>query len=194
MYAQRYRKRGLEPVQKRLLEGIGQVPVDGASVLDVGCGIGTILLALLKDGAEKAVGVDMSEGMLSHARRFAEESGLAARVQFVEGDVTRLAQQIPVSDITVLDKVVCCYEDVGALVQTATSKTRRIIALSHPREHFVMRALVAGHTILTKLLGWGFHPFWHDWAEMRSQIVSEGFRLHYENTTFAWRVLVFHRL
>jgi SAM-dependent methyltransferase len=151
-------------------------------------------LTLLNEGAGRAIGVDMSEGMLREAKRFAHELGLATKTYFIVGDFTQLSPSIPQSDVTILDKVVCCYENVERLVRTSTEKTRQTYALSHPRENLLMKMLFKGHLTLASIFHWSFHPFWHDWAEVRSLVVSSGFKLVYENATISWQVLVYERI
>ena len=163
-------------------------------MLDIGCGVGSLHLTLLKEGAKHSVGVDMSEGMLREAKRFAQEFGLAERTNYVVGDFTQLSPSIPESDVTILDKVVCCYEDVERLVRASTEKTRQTYAFSHPRENLLMKMLFGGHMTLARIFHWKFHPFWHDWAKVRSLVLSNGFELLYENTTVSWQVLVYRRV
>jgi magnesium-protoporphyrin O-methyltransferase len=192
-YARRFHSGGLEPVQKHLLAGIGQELVPGSKVLDIGCGVGSLHLTLLQRGASRAVGIDISEGMLNEARRFAERMGLNDRTEYINGDFTTVSATVPQSDITVLDKVVCCYENLDALVRLSTVKTRHIYALTHPKENMLMRGLFKGHRALARIFGWSFHPFWHDWAKMKALILSQGFRLVDDRSTLAWQVLVFRR-
>jgi 2-polyprenyl-3-methyl-5-hydroxy-6-metoxy-1,4-benzoquinol methylase len=194
MYAKRFRSGGLEPVQKYLLEGIRKQPINRSTVLDIGCGVGSLHLTLLNEGAERAIGVDMSEGMIREAKRFAETSGTIGRTHYVVGDFVQLASSIPESDIAVLDKVVCCYEDVQHLILAATAKTIKTFALSHPKENLLMKSLFKGHMVLAKLLRWSFHPFWHNWDEVSSLIRSQGFQLTYENSTISWHVLVYKKM
>ena len=193
-YAKRYRRGGLEKAQKYLLAGIKREPLGGNSILDIGCGVGQLHLSLLKDGADRSVGIDLSADMLREARKFAESFGLAERTKYLEGDFTQLAASIPESDITVLDKVVCCYEDLTSLLRTSTSKTRRVYALSHPKENLVMEGVFKLQALLARIFKWSFRPFWHDWDALRSQVCSLGFELVYEKSTIAWQVLVFRRL
>ena len=194
MYARRFRTAGLEPVQKYLVEGIKHNSIEGRSILDIGCGVGSIHLTLLQEGVSRSIGIDISEGMLQEARHFAEKFGLSGRARYMTGDFTQMSSTVEESDIVVLDKVVCCYEDVGTLVHTSMDKTRQTYALSHPKENLMMKGLFRGHSLLANLFGWSFHPFWHDWKAVKSLILSRGFHLVYENSTISWQVLVFERV
>ena len=193
-YAKRFRRGGLERVQKYLIEGIKRDSILGCSVLDVGCGVGQLHLALLKEGAVRSVGVDLSEEMIREARRFAGELGVSDRTEYLSGDFAQLSPTIPESDITVLDKVVCCHEDLDGLVRTSTGKTKRVYALSYPKENLMMKGVFKGQIAIAKLFRWSFRPFWHDWDRMKSLIMNQGFRLEYEKSTVAWQVLVFQRI
>jgi len=64
----------------------------GSRGLDVGCGPGslTFLLAEAVGSAGHVIGIDMNSEFLSHAQKTAEDRGLAKRVSFQQGDVSRL--------------------------------------------------------------------------------------------------------
>lgn len=62
----------------------------GREVADLGCGEGALTL-LLAAYARKVVAVDQSKAMLRLVRERAKETGLADRVQTVEGDLERVA-------------------------------------------------------------------------------------------------------
>jgi 2-polyprenyl-3-methyl-5-hydroxy-6-metoxy-1,4-benzoquinol methylase len=64
----------------------GCQPVEGRSVLDVGCGPGHYSVALAKGGASKVVGLDFAGAMLTIAKRLAEAQGVAHRCSFELGD------------------------------------------------------------------------------------------------------------
>jgi SAM-dependent methyltransferase len=192
-YAKRFRRRGLEKAQEQMLEGATHDSIRAQGVLDIGCGIGALHLTLLKEGAGHSVGVDMSEGMVEQARQLASELGVQEKTSYLVGDFVALADLLPEADITLLDKVVCCYEQLGPLIDKSTGKTKRIYAMSHPRDSLPVKAAFKTQIFLAKIFHWNFHPFWHDWEEMKARIRSKGFQLMYENSTFVWKVLVFKR-
>jgi cyclopropane-fatty-acyl-phospholipid synthase len=51
-------------------------------VLDIGCGFGTLALALARDHGVKVTGITLSEVQLEEARRRARETGLEGQVEF----------------------------------------------------------------------------------------------------------------
>ena len=69
-FAKRFRKKGLEKVQRYLLEGIRLEPVKDRHILDIGCGVGALHLTLLQEGAILATGIEAAEGMLEKAKEF----------------------------------------------------------------------------------------------------------------------------
>ena len=191
VYAKQFRKKGLAKEQRMLLDGVKRMPIHGTSILDIGCGVGSLHLTLLNDGAGKAVGVDMAIGMIKKAGEFARELGVHERATYIHGDFVQSSAEIPEADITLLDKVVCCYDDLPRLLEESTTKTRKVYALTHPKENVVLRMMFKGHIALAKLFRWKFRPSWHNWAFMRRYITMRGFSLVYENATLAWQVLVF---
>ena len=60
--------------------------VQGARILDVGCGPGRYVLAYAQLGAAQVVGIDVAEGMIKLAEKHAQAAGLADRCQFICGD------------------------------------------------------------------------------------------------------------
>jgi SAM-dependent methyltransferase len=78
---------------EKTLEGCQ--PVEGRTVLDIGCGPGHYGVALAKQGAAKVLGLDFAPGMLAIARARAERAGVEDRCTFDLGDF--LTHPIPSS-------------------------------------------------------------------------------------------------
>jgi magnesium-protoporphyrin O-methyltransferase len=112
----------------------------GATVLDVGAGVGVVHLELLARGAASAVDVDGSGAYVAAAREEAERRGLADRVEHVVGDLTLVALSLDPADLVALDRVVCCYGDVVALLGAAAALARRRLGLVYPRDRWWIRA------------------------------------------------------
>ena len=132
-YEKAFRKKGLEKIQRLLLDGVRRARNGSSTILDIGCGVGALHLTLLREGAQQAVGIDASEKMIASARTLARELGFAEHTQYLYGDFVALSESVDESDITLLDKVVCCYEDLESLLHSSINKTRSVYALTFPR-------------------------------------------------------------
>ena len=125
----RFEKKGFEPSQKQLMEGLEQAGYQGSKILEIGSRVGYLHQTLLEQGATSAVGVDLASKMIDEARHRAEERSLADRTEYVQGDFMDIADSLTDADVTVLDKVVCCYPDADGLVHEQ-DKPRLCIDLS----------------------------------------------------------------
>jgi 2-polyprenyl-3-methyl-5-hydroxy-6-metoxy-1,4-benzoquinol methylase len=61
-------------------------PIQGRTVLDVGCGPGHYSIRLAQGGAARALGIDFAEGMLAIAAEHAAKAGVADRCEFRKAD------------------------------------------------------------------------------------------------------------
>jgi len=68
------------------------------------------------------------------------------------------------------------------------------VCLEPPRGELAYAVAVQGAHDLATIFYWSFHPFWHNWVEVRSLVLSNGFELVYENATVSWQVLVYKRV
>lgn len=64
----------------------GCSPIDGKSVIDIGCGPGHYGVELAKRGASRVLGVDFAPGMIEIAKKRAAEAGVTDRCTFELGD------------------------------------------------------------------------------------------------------------
>lgn len=192
-YYKRFRKKGLEKAQKYLVEGITQQPITSKTILEIGSGVGSLHLNLLQRGAAAAVGIDIAEGMIEKAKHLAQELGLETRIRYFIGDFAAINGEIPVCDITILDKVVCCYEDVQTLVEKSIEKTKEIYALSFPRNNLWIESIFKTQIFVMKLLRASFRPYWHEWEEICRQIQSHGFEENYRDNTIFWAIRVYRK-
>ena len=189
----RYRRRGLEAVQRRLLEGLKAAGVAGDSVLEIGCGTGELQRHVLAAGAVSAVGIDVAGGMIEQARDAAAEAGLEHRTTFLVGDAVERAAELPSAAVVVLDKVLCCYPEIDTLLQVSLERTQRLYAVVVPRPHWLVAAVWRLAIAVFKLLRSSFHPFYHDWHRTAAAISGAGFRRIFAAHTLAWEAWIFHR-
>jgi magnesium-protoporphyrin O-methyltransferase len=189
-----FKKKGLRKEQTYLVEGIRQSGIDSAEILEIGCGVGGLHLSLLKDGAATATGFDISEKMIATARKLAAEMGLQDRTQYWQGDFVAMYESAPEADVTILDKVICCYENAPELIAHSTAKTRRIYAVSYPRASAVVRRMFRIAIFFLKLIRMPFHPYYHEPEKIQKWITNEGFEKTYEHETFVWIIQAYNRM
>ena len=132
--------------------------------------------------------------MIAGARELSVEVGHENRTSYLLGDFVEMYGRIEAADVTILDKVVCCYENVDELLQQSLSKTKHLYALSFPRPNLLIKLVFHVPIAVGKLLGWSFHPYWHDWNRMKQQIEEVGFKPNFHASTFVWDVHVFERV
>ncbi|HHM05691.1 MAG TPA: methyltransferase domain-containing protein [Gammaproteobacteria bacterium] len=192
-YCRRFKTRGFEASQQQLLAGLEAVGYEGARVLEIGCGVGALHLALLERGARSAVGVDLAPKMIELARAWAAERGLAARTRYLVGDFLDLAEEVTPADVCVLDKVVCCYPDAEGLLGAAAEKTHRVMALTYPRNRWFSRWGAAAMAGVLRLLGSEFRAYVHPPERIASCLKQAGFSIGTETRTFFWLTQIYHR-
>jgi 2-polyprenyl-3-methyl-5-hydroxy-6-metoxy-1,4-benzoquinol methylase len=61
-------------------------PIEGKSVIDIGCGPGHYGIALARKGAKSVWGIDFAKGMIDLAKQNAECAGVADKCNFILGD------------------------------------------------------------------------------------------------------------
>ena len=192
-YRRRFARGHFEPVQRRLLDALSELGLEGAELLEIGSGVGALHLHLLEQGVARAVGVDLSPKMIEEARSWAEERGLGERVDYRVGDYLVLADEIAPVDITVMDKVICCHPLGPELVATALPHTRRALALSYPRISAITRMgarLVNG---VMALLRSEFRVYLHDPETIEAVAKHHGFLKRREGTAGFWQFQLFVR-
>jgi magnesium-protoporphyrin O-methyltransferase len=190
-YRKRFEKKGFEPSQKQLLEGLEQAGYQDARILEIGSGVGHLHQTLLEQGANSAVGIDLASKMIEEARRWADERELADRTTYVEGDFMEIADSVMDADVTVLDKVVCCYPDADGLVHESLARTNRVYALTYPRNRWYVRMVMGMTAWVMKIVRSDFRSYVHDPELIEKWIRGAGFDKIYQNHNLVWLTQVY---
>ena len=136
-FCDRYRRKGLSRSSRLLLDFIRQEGTDGRSVVDLGCGTGGFTIEVLKQGAQTAIGVDLSSNMIDSANKLAIANRFADRAKFQVANAA--TAELPASDIVVMDKVLCCYSDWKPLLGNAMNVSRTMIGFIVPRDEGIAK-------------------------------------------------------
>jgi 16S rRNA G966 N2-methylase RsmD len=186
--AKRYRAKGLDKVAQRMVDFLERQGIEGATVLEVGGGVGDIQLELLKRGAARSINLELSAGYDEEATRLLRETGLEGRVDRRLHDIAVDPEGVEAADVVVLHRVVCCYPDYEHLLGAAADHARRLLVFSYPPRNRVSRLVVAAQNLLFRLLRREFRTFAHPPAAMLGVLAERGLAATFTPQALVWQV------
>ena len=186
--ANRYRKRGLDKVARRMAEFLEAHGIEGATVLEVGGGIGEIQIELLKRGARRSINLELSPAYDEDAAILLREAGLEGRADRCLHDIADDPAGVEPADVVVLHRVVCCYPDYERLLSAAAEHARRLLVFSYPPRNSASRLVVRFQNVAFGLLGKEFRIFAHPPAAMLAVLGAHGLRPVFAHRGLVWRV------
>ncbi len=188
-----YHARGPRKTTRLLLEGLQSFGIEGSSLLDIGGGVGVIQHELLNLGASQATAVDASSAYLKAARQESERQGHAGRASYRFGNFVDLAEQVPPADIVTLDRVICCYPDMRALVELSSARARKLYGVVFPRDLWWIRIAGVIYNFILSLGRDSFRIFIHPTKEIEAIIRANGLQRHFYRKTMIWQIIVYSR-
>lgn len=191
--AKRYRRRGLSRPSRAIVSFLTERGLEGATVLEIGGGVGEIHVELLRRGAARATNLEISKNYEQEAESLLEAAGLRGRVDRRFLDVAQEPDEVEPADIVVLHRVVCCYPDHERLLGAAASKAGRVLVFSHPPRNAVTRAALWLENQRRKWKGETFRSFAHPPGEMMAVLKQAGMRGTYRWRGFGWAVVGLER-
>jgi len=186
--AGRYRKRGPDRSARRIVEFLQDRGVEGATVLEVGGGVGEIQLELLKRGAERTTNLELSPAYEQEAARLARDAGVERRVERRLHDIAVDPAEVEPADIVVLHRVVCCYPDYEQLLGAAADHARRLLVFSHPPRNAISRSILAAQNLGFRLSGKQFRVFAHPPAAMLAVLERHGLQVAFGHRGIPWQI------
>ncbi len=189
-----YRKRGLDPMAKGMIDFLVSGGVEGADVLEVGGGVGAVQIELLKAGAAKTVNAELSSGYEDSALKLAKDEGLEDRITRRLGDFVENDGDFEPADIVVMNRVVCCYPWMEKLMGAAVAKTGRYLALVFPRQKWWVKWGIGLGNGFMALRGCDFRAFVHPVDRIEAVGTDAGFVVRHTDNNFIWQALVLERV
>ncbi|WP_028057151.1 class I SAM-dependent methyltransferase [Candidatus Solirubrobacter pratensis] len=185
---QRYRKRGLDKPSRRIVEFLEARGVQGATVLEIGGGVGEIQLELLKRGAARTINLELSPAYDEQAAELAREAGVADRVDRRLHDIAVDPDGVEGADVVVLNRVVCCYPDYERLLGAAADHADRLLVFSHPPGNLLWRSIAAAQNLAFRVMRQEFRSFAHPPAAMLAVLEHHGLRRTFTRRGLPFRV------
>lgn len=191
--AKRYRRNGLDDTAAEMVEFLCNRGVAGASVLEIGGGVGAIQLELLSAGAERAMNLELSPEYEKVAQGLAREAGVEERVERRLGDVVAEPALAGEADAVVMHRVVCCYPDYDALVGAASERARRYLVMSFPRPRRAIRVGLGAVNVVARALRWEYRTWVHSPQALVASAEAHGLTLAAESRGRIWQVAALER-
>jgi 2-polyprenyl-3-methyl-5-hydroxy-6-metoxy-1,4-benzoquinol methylase len=162
--------------------------LEGATVLEIGGGVGEIQIELLKRGAARTVNLELSSAYEEEAKRLLREAALEERAERRLHDIAVAPEGVEAADIVVLNRVVCCYPDYERLLGAAAQRARRLLVFSYPPRNAVSRLFIGAVNLAFRLRRREFRTFAHPPAAMLGLLDERGLRRTFADHTLVWQV------
>ena len=189
----RYRRKGPDRTTRILIDALRREGVVGMTLLDIGGGVGAIWHELLAAGVIRSTHVDAAGAYVEAATQEARRSGHADRIAFRYGDFTALAPELAAADLVTLDRVICCYDDMPALVGPSAGRARRLFGAVYRRDTWWVRAGLAVANLLLRIQGSLFRTYAHPTAAVDAEVKRQGLVPRVAQRTLIWEVVVYAR-
>lgn len=190
-----YRNHGLADTSAQILDHLRGAGLPGATILELGCGVGALCDELVTSGAASAKGIDLSKQMIEGARALSSSLGLSHSTSFDVGDGA--TDYLTRSDYVILDAVFCCYPDASALLHNSAMAAVRSYVISIPDDR---RPIIKVLKHLLPLQGLfqrrgSFRFYVHPVRSLVHSLEEAGFRLVSDSKVgWFWAVLAFERV
>lgn len=189
----KYHRKGPSKTTRMLLSALRAEGVEGTTLLDIGGGVGTIQYELLNAGASKAINVEASSAYSEAASGEARRQGYIDRISYLRGNFVDLAKVIYPVDIVTLDRVICCYDKMEALVGLSSERAGRLYGAVYPRDARWVKIGFNTINFFLKLFRRQFRTFIHSTTKVDALVRSKGLAQTYFRKAGIWQVVVYRR-
>ncbi len=189
----RYRENGPDKTTRILIDALKTEGVEGMLLLDIGGGVGAIQHGLLNAGASSCINVEASMAYIGAAKEEAERRGYADRVSQQHGNFVDLAPNMAQADVVTLDRVICCYHDVQALVGLSSALARRLYGVVYPRATWWVKLSFAVENFRYWVRRNPFRVFVHPTEAVDAILRNNGFERRFYREDRTWQMVVYAR-
>ena len=191
--AQSYRRKGLDPTSRRIVDYLKGRGVEGRTLLEVGGGVGAIQIELLKAGATRAISVELTPTYEQVALELLHEAGLEDRVERRVMDFAHSANEFPMADVVIMNRVICCYPDMPVLAGAAADRAGEVLVMSFPRRTWWTRAMLSIGNFALRVTRRQFQVFIHPPAQILAEAERHGLHKAVDQAGRFWQVAAAQR-
>ena len=188
-----YLKDGPKKSTRWLLEPLMNSIEEGDSVLDIGGGVGALILELQKKNIGSCYYVDISESYSAVFRHEVSNKLLTDKIHIHTGDFTKKHPLMPQTDVVALDKVLCCYQDFQVLLDLSLGKAKKILAYTVPDSVWWVKAIHSIEITFKRFFTKKLITFIHSVDQMESAVIEKGFRKVFQQRHAGWLTVVYSK-
>ena len=177
-----------------MVQFLRQLGLEGASVLEIGGGVGEIEVELLQAGAARGQNLELSPAYEQPARMLAAQAGVQGRLDWRLHDLAQDPGGVAPADLVVLHRVVCCYPDYERLLGADADHARRALVFSYPPRNLLSRTFYRGFNLVMRLTRSGFRGFAHPEGAMLAVLENRGLRRTFQGRRRIWQVAGLERV
>jgi magnesium-protoporphyrin O-methyltransferase len=187
-----YRKNGPIPSTQALIAALRAEGVEGATLLDIGGGIGAVHHELVDAGVARATLIEASAAYLDAARKESERRG-HDQVTHLHGDFVELAGSVPSADVVTLDRVINVYPEWERLLGLAAQHAQYLCGLVYPRDTRSVRFVVVVMNGVLRLLRKQVRASVRPVDAVERVLREHGLSPHTSQRVGPWQVAVYRR-
>jgi magnesium-protoporphyrin O-methyltransferase len=191
--AKRYRRKGLDRTSRRIADLLRARGVEGRTMLEVGGGIGAIVIELLKAGVVRAVNVELTPTYEEVAGQLLEEAKLSDRVERRVMDFAEAGAEVEAADLVVLNRVICCYPDMPQLAGAAAERTQGLLVMSFPNDRWWTRLGLTIVNLGFRVMRVQFRVFLHPPDLILAAAEQHGLNTRSNHRGLLWQVTALER-
>ncbi len=186
-----YHTNGPQETTRILVSALTNRGVEDQSLLDIGGGIGAIQHELFKAGISYATNLEASQDYLRICQEEAERQGHGGKIHHLHGNFAQM-ENLPISDIVTLERVICCYPDMESLMHMACQKARHLLGLVYPHEAWwVKLGMDMIYNLKFRLTRNPFRVYLHSTEKVHNLVLSYDFKEVFFRKSGAWQIFVY---
>lgn len=179
---ERHEEDGIPKSMKQQVKSIINAQPD--LVLDVGSGPGSLIIQLLEQGVDSAIGLDLSDSMNDIALRRLKQRNWEDKVKLLKGDfLTTDIDKTP--DAISLHRVLCCHPDRNAMLQKSVTYQPKTITVTIPRDWKILRMVVGIIGLIAKFTD-SFRPYIHSQKSVDEKMTKLGYYKENQEKDWWW--------
>ena len=104
-----------------------------------------------------------------------------------------IAPELEPADVVTLDRVICCFDDMRALVSSSAGLAKKYYAVVFPRDNWLVKSFIGIGNAMLWLSRNPFRSFAHPTEEIEKIVNALGFTRMYYRRTLVWQVIVYSK-